>query len=109
MGNGFGILFMFKIDNEKSGIMICQHLTLINNTESFLLIKNLVKSKAWLLLDYDGVSYLVLGNKFIDEIYCISLSFTKTTREKELINSWWWSLVFKTLKHFWAYESPFLS
>ena len=63
MGNGFGILFMFKIDNEKSGIMICQHLTLINNTESFWLIKNLVKSKAWLLLDYDGVSYLVLGNK----------------------------------------------
>jgi len=31
MGNGFGILFKFKIDNEKSGMMICQHLTLINN------------------------------------------------------------------------------
>jgi hypothetical protein len=61
MVNGFGILFKFKIDNEKSGIMICQHLTLINNTESFWLIKNLVKSKAWLLLDYDGVSNM-FGN-----------------------------------------------
>jgi len=35
MGNGFGILFKFNIDNENSGMMICQHLTLINNTESF--------------------------------------------------------------------------
>jgi hypothetical protein len=46
MGNSFGILFKFKIDNEKSGMMICQHLTLINNTESFWMIKNLVKSRA---------------------------------------------------------------
>jgi len=42
MGNGFGILFKFKIDNEKSCMMICQHLTLINYTESFLLIKGMI-------------------------------------------------------------------
>jgi len=42
MGNGFGILFKFKIDNEKSWMMICQHLTLINYTESFLLIKGMI-------------------------------------------------------------------
>jgi len=63
MGNGFSNLFKFKIDNEKSDMMICQHLTLINNTKIFWPIKNLVKSKAWLLLNYDGVSYPVLGNK----------------------------------------------
>ena len=44
----FGILFKFEINNEKSGMIICQCFILIDNTESFLLIKNLIKSEAWL-------------------------------------------------------------
>ena len=40
------ILFKFEIDNERSGIVICQCLTLIHNIKSFLLIKNHVKSEA---------------------------------------------------------------
>jgi len=59
----FNILFMFEIDNERSDMVICQCLTLMDNTESFWLIKNSVKSEAWLLFDYDEVSCPVLGNK----------------------------------------------
>ena len=42
----FSILFKFETHNEKSGMMIIQCLTLIDNIESFLLIKNPVKSEA---------------------------------------------------------------
>jgi hypothetical protein len=42
----FGILFKFEIDIERNDMIICQCLILIDNTESFLLIKNLVKSEA---------------------------------------------------------------
>jgi len=35
----FGILFKFEINNERSGMVICQCLILIDKIESFLLIK----------------------------------------------------------------------
>jgi hypothetical protein len=35
----------------------------MGKTESFWLIKNPVKSEAWLLFDYDGVSCSILENK----------------------------------------------
>jgi hypothetical protein len=35
----------------------------MDNIESFLLKTNPIKSEAWLLFDYDGVSCPVLGNK----------------------------------------------
>jgi hypothetical protein len=41
----FSILFNFEIDNERNGMVICQCLTLIDNIESFLLIKNPIKSE----------------------------------------------------------------
>jgi len=59
----FNILFKLEIDNEMSGMVICQCLTLVDNTESFWQIKNHVKSEAWLFFYYDGVSCPVLENK----------------------------------------------
>jgi len=59
----FSILFNFEIDNERNGMVICQCLTLIDNIESFLLIKNPIKSEEWLLFDYDEVSCTILENK----------------------------------------------
>jgi len=62
--------------------------------------KFLTNKKSWLiklkfhmpLFDYDGVSYPVLGNKIklmkhMAWLYVIS----STARQRELINSWWWS------------------
>jgi len=44
----FSILFKFEINNKRSDIVICQCLTLIDNIESFWLIKNPDKSETWL-------------------------------------------------------------
>jgi len=41
----FGILFKFEINHERSGMVICQCLILIDKIECFLLIKNLIKSE----------------------------------------------------------------
>jgi hypothetical protein len=97
----FSILFKFEINNERGVIIICQCLTLIDNIKSFLLIKNSVKSEAWLLLNYDRVSYPVLGNNiYWWNIRHDYMAFSFIVKEKELMNSWWWSWVFETLKHF---------
>jgi hypothetical protein len=52
----FNIFLKFKINNEKSGIIICD----LGNIESSWFMKN---HDYMPLFDYDGVSYPVLGNK----------------------------------------------
>jgi len=83
----FNILFKFEIDNEKSGIVIIQCLTLIDNIESFWPIKNPIKSEAWLYVIMMEFPVQVYETRFINEIYGMSLYSTKTARERKLMNS----------------------
>jgi hypothetical protein len=103
----FIILSKFEINNERSDIVICQWFTLIDNTESFLLRRNPIKSESWLLFDYNGVSCIVL----IKKIYWWNIwhDYTPFLQQRQQEKESYWIVdgdprSLKPSNTFWTYE-----